>query len=110
MFKDTNSHGLVSRQFLDALEIFFGLDFSIPKHAITELYKNLLQETLSGARDIEFDAVSDLVGELSFNMKGSTLLNRRRKENEDKKKKKEMIRLRKRPQFTTSYLISLKRN
>ena len=110
MFKDTNSHGLVSPQFLDALGIFFGLDFSIPKHAITELYKNLLQETLSAARDIEFDAVSDLVGELSFNMKGSTLLNRRRKENEDKKKKKEMIILRKRPQFTTSYLISLKRN
>ena len=38
MFKDTLSHGLVSLQFLSALETFFGLDINLPKIAITELY------------------------------------------------------------------------
>ena len=41
MFKDTNSHGLVSLQFLGALGIFFGFNISVPKNAIAELYKNL---------------------------------------------------------------------
>ena len=45
MFKDTNSHGLVSLQFLYTLEIFSGVDKSIPKSAITKLYKNLSYET-----------------------------------------------------------------
>ena len=45
MFKDMNSHGLVSLQFLYTLEIFSGVDKSIPKSAITELYKNLSYET-----------------------------------------------------------------
>ena len=47
MFKDTNSHGLVSLQFLCALGIFFGVDKSIPQSAITEFYKNLSHEILS---------------------------------------------------------------
>ena len=38
IFKDTNSHGLVSLQFLCALGIFFVIDKSIPKSAITELH------------------------------------------------------------------------
>ena len=41
MFKDTNSHGLVSLQFFGALGIFFGFNISVPKNAIAELYKNL---------------------------------------------------------------------
>ena len=53
-FKDKNSHGLVYLQFLCALEIFFRVDKSIPKSAITELYKNFSNETLSGARDLNF--------------------------------------------------------
>ena len=36
----TNSHGLVSIQFLSGLGIFLGLHLSILKHAITELCKN----------------------------------------------------------------------
>ena len=48
MFKDTKSHGLVSLQFLSALNIFFGGDIGLSKDTITELYKNLLLETLSG--------------------------------------------------------------
>ena len=54
MFKDTNSHGLVSLQFLCALRIFLEVDKSIPKSAITKLYKNLSYEILSGARDFNF--------------------------------------------------------
>ena len=40
MFKDTKSHGLVSLQFLLALNIFFGGDIGLSKDTITELYKN----------------------------------------------------------------------
>ena len=61
MFKDTNFHGLVSLQFLGALGIFSGLDTSVPKYVITELYKNLSYETLSGVRNFEFSAVSGLI-------------------------------------------------
>ena len=73
MFKDMQSHRLVSIQFLSALGIFFGLDISIPKCALTELYKNLSYETLSGARNLELEAISDLIGELSFQIKNSTI-------------------------------------
>ena len=45
MFKDTKSHGLVSLQFIGALGILFGLDISVLKNAITELYKNLSYES-----------------------------------------------------------------
>ena len=69
MFRDKNSHGLVSLQFLDALGIFFGLDTFVPKNAIIELYKNLSYETLSGARNLEFDDISDLLSGLSFMIK-----------------------------------------
>ena len=77
MFKDTKSHGLVSIQFLCALGIFFGLHISIPKYAITELYKNLSYETLS-------EAISDLIGEMSFKIKNLTLSNIKRKAEQDK--------------------------
>ena len=84
MFKDTESHGLVSIQFLGALGIFFGLDTSISKYALMELYKNLSYETLSGARNLEFDAISDLVGEINFQTKNSTFLNLKRKTRQKK--------------------------
>ena len=83
MFKDKNSHGLVSLQFLCALEIFFRVDKSIPKSAITELYKNFSNETLSGARDLNFQAVSDLISEVSFQRKRSTVLSKKRKEEDN---------------------------
>ena len=82
-FKDTNSHGLVSLQFLCALGIFFGVDKSIPKSAILELYKNLSYETLSGARDLDFQAVSDLILEVDLQVERSTLLNRKRKDEDN---------------------------
>ena len=85
MLKDTSSHGLVSIQFLSALGIFFGLDISTPKNAATELYRNLSYESLSGVGDHEFQAISDLVGDMSFQIKNSTLSNTKRKEKQDKK-------------------------
>ena len=82
----TNSHGLVSIQFFSALGIFFGLHLSIPKHEIAEFYRNLLYETLSGAQDLEFEAISDLVGGMNFKITIVTLSNIKRKEEQDKKK------------------------
>ena len=83
MFKDTPSHGLVSFAFLSALGIFFGIDISIPKLVITELYRNLSYRTLNGVRDFSFDSVSDVTSGINFKIKKSTLSNRDRKEKED---------------------------
>ena len=44
-----------------------------------------MYETLSGARDLEFQANSDLIGEMSFQIKNTTLSNIKRKEEQDKK-------------------------
>ena len=85
MFKDTKSHGLVSVRFLYALGMFLGLDVSAPKNAITELYKNFSYKILSGARNLEFSVISDLILEISFEIKRLTRLNRKRKEEEDEK-------------------------
>ena len=79
MFKDTYSHGIVFIQFLCALAVFLGADISIPENVITELFKNLSYENLSGAKNIEFDAVSDLVSEIGFMIKQSILLNREKR-------------------------------
>ena len=38
----------------------------MPKSDITEFYKNFSYETLSGARDLDFQAVSDLILEVNF--------------------------------------------
>ena len=83
MFKDTTFHGLASFQFLRELRIFFGVDISLPESTITELYKNLSHETLKGARDLDFQAVSNLISEISFQIKLSNLLNRKRKEEDN---------------------------
>ena len=77
MFKD-------SPQFLGALGIFFGLNISVPKNTITELYKNLSYETLSGTNDFTFGSVSDLISGLSFKIKESTLSNRDRQKKDQK--------------------------
>ena len=47
------------------------------------MYKSFSYETLSGARDLNFQAVSDLILEVNFYIKRSTLLNTKRKEEED---------------------------
>ena len=47
------------------------------------LSKTFTYETLSGARDLNFQAVSDLILAVNFQIKCSTLLNRKRKEEKD---------------------------
>ena len=44
LFKDTKSYGLVSLQFLSALNLFFGGSIGNSKNTITELYQNLTFE------------------------------------------------------------------
>ena len=87
MFRYTKSHGLVSMQFLGILGIFFGAWLKESKNVITELYKNLLYATLSGANNFNFDVISDFISRVSFSIKKSTLANIDRKEVEDTKKK-----------------------
>ena len=61
LFKNTKSHGLVSLSFLGLLLHFFESekDLYLIKNATTELYKNLSYMTFSGARNLEFEAVSE---------------------------------------------------
>ena len=65
------------------LEYFLGF-ISIPKYSITELYKRLSYETLSGERGLEFEAISNLISEMSFKIKNSTFSNIKRKAEQDK--------------------------
>ena len=66
LFKNTASHGLVSMPFLGLLLYYFQDEhkLGIVKYATTELYKNLPYTTLSGERPLEFQAISDFIGEL----------------------------------------------
>ena len=65
LFKNTNSHGLVSLPFLGLLlHLFEGSNMKFIRDATTELYKNISYDSLSGAKD--FNAVSDLIVHLSF--------------------------------------------
>ena len=63
----------------------FGGDAILPKNALIELYYNLSYETLSGGRNFNFEAISDLVTDMSFQIKKITLSNLKRKGDQDKK-------------------------
>ena len=85
LFKNTKSHGLVSLPFLGLLLHFFESekDLYLIKNATTELYKNLSYMTLSGARNLEFEAVSDFIARLSVTIKGNTSQNINNTKNEN---------------------------
>ena len=91
MFRDTNSHGLISVQFICALGVFFGVNIEIIQINISELYQNLSYETLSGAKDFEYNSISDIVTELSYQIKTSTLQNRKRQREDDIRQMKKLI-------------------
>ena len=77
MFQHTKSHGLISSQFLRLLCLVLeDKEIKRIKNALTELYKNLSSKTLSGAQYFEFDAISVLIGRISFLIKRSNLLTR----------------------------------
>ena len=79
MFKNTNSHGIVSLPFLGLLLHYFHdlKSMNQVNTATTELYKNLSYMTLSGGRQLEFQDVSDLIAQLSFSIKSYTILNQK---------------------------------
>ena len=67
LYKNTESHGLVTLPFLGLLQYYLEEnDQSLIKNAISELYYNLGYETLSGARNFNFNAVSDLTANYLF--------------------------------------------
>ena len=74
LFKNTNSHGLVSLPFRGLIQYYLEEnDHSLIKNATSELYFNLSYTTLSGARDFRFDDVSELTARLSILLKHATL-------------------------------------
>ena len=84
LFKNTNSHGIVSLPFLGLIQFYLEEnDHKLIKNAISELYYNLSYMTLSGARDFRFDAISDLAVRLSFLLKHATIRNQKMREIEN---------------------------
>ena len=85
MFRHTYSHSLVSLPFLGVIHYFDATNQRLIKNAVTELYRNLSYITLSGARDFEFNHVSDLIARISFLIKSASKENTRNMEREDQK-------------------------
>ena len=85
LLKNTNSNGLVFLSFLGLLFHFFESkkDLELVKNATTELHKNLSYMTLSGGRELEFHAVGDFNGQLSFVVKGNTVQNLKQRQIEN---------------------------
>ena len=84
LYKNTKSQGLVSLPFIGLLQCYLEENNqSLIKNAIAELCYNLGYEKLSGARNFNFDAVSDLTARLSFLLKHATLRNRKLREIEN---------------------------
>ena len=59
-FRTTNSHALVSSQFLAALNIFFGGNPELIRKFLTEFYQNMTVSMLSTDNAVTFDAFTDL--------------------------------------------------
>ena len=73
LFKNTNSHGLVSLPFRGLMQYYLEEnDHSLIKNATSERYFNLFYTTLSGARDFTFDDNSELTARFSILLKHAT--------------------------------------
>ena len=59
-FRTTNSHALVSSQFLAALNTFFGGDPELSRSFLTEFYQNMTVSTFSTAGAFTFNAFTEL--------------------------------------------------
>ena len=70
LFKNTSSHEAVSVPFLGLLLHYFHQEnkLGLVKQATSELYKNLSDTTLSSSCPLQFNAISDLIGELFFSI------------------------------------------
>ena len=81
LFKNTNSHEIVSLPFLGLIQYYLEEnDHSLIKNTTTELYYNLSYMTLSGGRGFRFDDISDLTARLSILLKHATLGNNKLRE------------------------------
>ena len=81
LFKNTNSHRIVSLPFLGLIQYYLEEnDHSLIKNTTTELYCNLSYMTLSGGRDFRFDDISELTARLSILLKHATLGNNKLRE------------------------------
>ena len=69
-FRWTNSHGLVSSQFLGALNIFFGGNPEISQKMLTKSYQNMTVSNLSTDDSIVFDGFTDLISEINLMLRG----------------------------------------
>ena len=84
LFKNTNSHEIVSLPFLGLIQYYLEEnDHSLIKNTTTELYYNLSYMTLSGGRDFRFDDISELTARLSILLKHVTLGNNKLREIEN---------------------------
>lgn len=84
MFRHMNSHGLASLSFLGVLQYYFEKnDFGQITRALTELYQNLSYITLSGTRDFDFTAISDLTARIIYLTKSAARSNIAEIEKED---------------------------
>ena len=70
----------MSLPFLGLIQFYLEKHDRLIKSSLTELYGNLSYMTLSGARDIQFEAISDLTAKLSFLLKQATINNTRVRE------------------------------
>ena len=68
-FRTTNSHALVSSQFLAALNIFFGGDPELSRRFLTEFYQNMTVSTLSTDSAFTFDAFTDLSTSINLSLR-----------------------------------------
>ena len=84
LFKNTNSHEIVSLPFLGLIQYYLEEnDHSLIKNTTTELYYNLSYMTLSGGRGFRFDDISELTARLSILLKHVTLGNNKLREIEN---------------------------
>ena len=68
-FRTTNSHALVSYQFLAALNIFFGGDPELSRRLLTEFYQNMTVSTLSTDYTFNFDAFTNLSTSINLSVR-----------------------------------------
>ena len=68
-FRTTNSHALVSSQFLAVLNIFFGGDPELSRRFLTEFYQNMTVNTLPTDGAFTFDAFTDLSTSINLSLR-----------------------------------------
>ena len=73
--------------------MFFGGSIENSKNnTISELYQNLTFETLSGAREIQFEWISDLFLNITYKLQHCILLNIEKKKDSDTKKYNDLVK------------------